>query len=65
MKVRLYQNTELHVLDIVSLLQDGQGLRSQVQARKGRGKEAGKREPLLSPQALRHVHISFVPLPPR
>ena len=64
MKVRLYQNTELHLLDIMSLLQDGQGLRSQVQARKGRGKEAGKREPLLSPQALRHVHHRFN-CPPR
>ena len=60
MKVRLYPNTELHVLDIVSLLQDGQGLRSQVQARRERGKEVGRREPLLSPQPLRYAHHCFI-----
>ena len=57
MKVRLCPNTELHLLDSVSLLQDGQGLRSQGQARRGKGREVARREPLLIPQPLRHVHL--------
>ena len=56
MKVRLCQDRELHLLDTVPLLQDGQRLRSQGQARRGREREVARKEPLLIPPALRHVH---------